>query len=224
MKKVMISVGIVIAIAALVVCVAPLKEVAYALTVDYEDTETYYEDEPLQYRELDSSSRLVESEYYSDVAQRPLEDLENWAAAYGYEIELSGQLVLVLDYWTLYVVIQNLDDIAGTFQVGYTLATADRQAAERQKNLMQRTSEEWNELNREYYEGNIELHLEPEGIGVFICPPEGIYITPDRVPFEHSHEIVPATTELEKQRTVTRQRQETRYKKVALLDYLLHYQ
>lgn len=206
--KIGIIAGIIILIIALVICLVPLKEVAYAVTVDYGDTETYYETEPLHYRELDSFSGATE------------DWVNHRAAMYGYE--LPDKLVLDPD-WALYVVIQNLDDSTGTFQVRYTLTTADKEAAERQMWLHERTPEEYEELHREYYEGSIELHLEPGEIGVAICPPEGVYIASDRVPFDHSHEIIPATREVEKQRTVTRQRQETRYKKVTLLDYLLHY-
>jgi len=45
--KIGIAVGVVVAILALVVCLVPLKTVAYTVMVDYEDTETYYEDEPI---------------------------------------------------------------------------------------------------------------------------------------------------------------------------------
>lgn len=221
--KTAMAIGAVIVAVALVVSLAPLLTVPHEVAVDYRDTETYYEDEPLRYRDLGSGSRFVESKYFSEVPKGQLGDLENWAAAYGYEIKLSGGLLLTLDHWALYVIIQNLDDIGGEFEVGYTLATADKQAAERQKDLSQRTSQEWNELAREYYEGDIHLHLEPQGIGVFICPPEGIYISSDRVPFEHDHQITPPTRQVERERPATRQRQETRYKKVTLLDYLLHY-
>jgi len=206
-KRAGIIIGIIVVIA-LVVCLVPLKEVAYAVTADYEDTETYYETEPLHYRTLDSFSGATEDW----IKQR--------AAMYGYE--LPDKLVLNPD-WSLYVVIQNLDDSAGTFQVRYTLTTADKEAAERQMWLIERTPEEYEELDREYYEGSIGLHLEPSEIGVAICPPEGIYIASDRVPFDHSHEIIPDAKEVEKQRTVIKQRQETHYKKVTLLDYLLHY-
>ena len=208
MKRIVISIGIVVAIA-LVVCLVPLKEVAYAVMVDYEDTETYYETEPLEYREFDSFSGATE------------DWIEQRAAMYGYG--LPDELVLDPD-WALYVVIQNLDNSSGTFQVCYTLATADKEAAERQMWIIQRTPEEYEELDREYWAGNMSLYLEHNEIGLAICPPEGIYVAPDRVPFEHSHEIIVATKEVERQRIVTRQRQEVRYNKVTLLDYLLHYQ
>jgi ABC-type transport system substrate-binding protein len=56
MKNVVTSIVVVVAVA-LVVCLVPLKEVAYAVTVDYEDTETYYEQD--MYYEL-------QERYYED--------------------------------------------------------------------------------------------------------------------------------------------------------------
>jgi len=210
-----IAIGAVIVVVALVVSLVPLKEVAYAVTVDYEDTETYYENEPLEYRELDSSIIYGAPEF----------DVEEYVdTRYGLAHKLVAQdYALSADDYALCVIVQNLDDAGGTFETHYTLTTADKEAAERQKNLIQRTTDEWQELDREYYEGTVELYLEPGQVGAFICPSSGIYIALDRVPFDHSHDIVPATIQLEKQRTVTRQRQETRYKKVDLLEYLLHY-
>ena len=206
--KIGIAIGVTIIILVLVICLVPLKWAAHELTIDYEDTETYYETEPLEYRELDSFSGATE------------DWINHRAAMYGYE--LPDKLVLEPD-WSLYIVIQNLDDSAGTFQVRYTLMTADKEAAERQMWLTERTPEEYEELDREYYEGSIELNLEPGEIGVAICPPEGVYIGSDRVPFDHSHEVIPDTKIVEQERTVTKQRLEIRYKKVTLLDYLLHY-
>ena len=60
--KIGIGVGIVIAVLALVICLVPLKEVAYAVTVDYEDTETYYVDEPYEVTETYTEDVQVEME------------------------------------------------------------------------------------------------------------------------------------------------------------------
>ena len=233
--KIGITVGVVIAILALVVCLVPLNEVAYTATVDYqdtetyyetepyEDTETYYETEPLEYRELDSfiGSGGVNEEW-----------IKSRAVMYGYDLP---DQIMEGSGFALYIAVQNLDDVPGTFEIRYTLTTADKNAAERQKWLHQRTPEEYAELKREYYEGSIKLYLEPGEARAAICPLGGIYIAPDRVPFGHEHEIIPDTKSIEKQRTVTKYRQvekertvtkqrpETRYKKVSLLDYLLHY-
>jgi hypothetical protein len=134
--------------------------------------------EPLQYRELDS------------LVAGSVEDMRHRAAMYGYD--LPDEIVGSPDF-ALYVVVQNLDDVSGTFEIRYTLTTADKEAAEKQMWLIQRTPEEYAELKREYYEGSIKLYLEPGEIGVAICPPGGIYIAPDRVPFDHKREIIPDT-------------------------------
>ena len=215
MKKIILSTVIVAAIV-LVGRFAPLVEASY--TVEVRETETYYEDIPLQYRNLDSFSRFVEPELADHAPLSPLGDLEEWAAEYNYEIELSGEHTPIPEYWGLYVVIQNLDDRPGTLEVSYTLATANKEAAERQKNLIQRTPAEYEELEREYYVGIVELQLEPGQIGVFICPPDGIHIDADRVPFDHNHEITPDTDVVERERLVTRF--DTHYERVPLFEYL----
>jgi hypothetical protein len=206
--KVGIIVGLVVAVVAVAVCLIPLKEVAYAVTVDYEDTETYYE--PLHYRELYSFNGGAEDyiKFRDDTSHS------------GYELpELPNESVLS-DNWALYVLIQNLDDTVGTLQVDYTLTTADKEAAEKQSWIVQRSPEEYEELDREWYSGNVSLSLEQGEIGLAVCPPEGINIAPDRVSFDAGYQI---TAVREAERTVAKQRQETRYKKVTLLDYVLHY-
>lgn len=212
MKKVMIVLGIVVAIAALVVCLVPLKEVAYAVTVDYEDIETYYDNESLEYRELDSFTTEGSDE----------NSLRSHASTRGYD--LPDEIVAWPDF-ALYVLVQNLDDVSGTFEVRYTcIGTADKTAAEKYMWLHELTSEEYEELDVKCYAGAIELYLQPGELGVAICPQSGVPVGSNRVPWwSGGYDIIPGTQAVEKQRTVTRQRQDTRYKKVTLLDYLLHY-
>ena len=131
---------------------------------------------PLRYRKLDSFSTEA------------VKDVEQHASLRGYQ--LPGDVVEWPD-WALYIVVQNLDDVAGTFEIHYILGTADKSATEKQQFLSQRTPEEYAELDREYYEGSIELYLEPLEVGVAICPSDGIHMAPDRVPFSHEHEIIP---------------------------------
>ena len=92
MKKTVISVVIVVAIA-LVVCFVPLKEVGYAVTVDYEDTETYYENEP--YEDIETYTEMVPLDY---------EVVET-------EEYVEGDTAVVS------VVVRNQDNITGTFTV-----------------------------------------------------------------------------------------------------------
>ncbi len=231
-----IAVGVVIAIVALVVCLVPLKEVAYAVTVDYQDTETYYEDEP--YEDIETYRETVRLQYrvldsFTNEGWDDEEGMRNRATTYGYDLPDD---IILWPYYARYAVIQNLDNVAGEFAVHYILTTADKEVAERQQFLIQRTPAEWAELDREYFEGSVVLYLEPGEIGVAICPLGGIYVAPDRVAFDHEIEIIPDTKSIEKQRTVTKYRQvekertvtkqrpETHYKEVTLLEYLLHYQ
>ena len=207
--KIGITVGVVIAILALVVCLVPLKEVAYTVTVDYQDTETYYETEPLEYRELDSFTTEA------------VNDVRGHAAMRGYDLpdEIVGW-----PNFAVYVVVQNLDDVPGTFEIRYTcVGTADKSAAEKYQWLVQLTPEEHQELDIKCYAGSRELYLQPHEVGVAICPQSGVNIGSDRVPWWSGGYEVIAGKEVEKQRTVTKQRPETRYKKVTLLDYFLHY-
>ena len=95
MKK--IVVGVILAIIAVVVCFVPLKEVAYTVTVDYQDVETYYEDEPYE---------AIETYYETE----PLsyEVVEAFA-----QVEETTPVA--------YVTLRNRDSVAGTFTVQLTL-------------------------------------------------------------------------------------------------------
>ena len=136
------------------------------------------EPEPLKYRILDSFTTEA------------VKDVRHHAAMRGYDLPYE---IVEWPNCALYVVVQNLDDVSGKFEVRYNLSTADKNAAERQQWLVQRTPEEYAALDREYYEGSIELYLESGEVGVAICPPDGIYIALDRVPFSHEHAIIPET-------------------------------
>jgi len=208
--KIGIIIGVVIVILGLVICLVPLKEVAYTVTVDYEDTETYYENEPLEYRELDSFTTEA------------IDDVRGHATIRGYALPDE---IVEWPSFAVYVVVQSLDDVPGTFEIRYTcIGTADKSAAEKYQWLHQLTSEEYQELDIKCYAGSIELHLQPGEVGVAICPQSGVNISSDRVPWwSGGYEVMPGTNPVEKQQTVTKQRQETRYKMVTLLDYLLRY-
>ena len=198
--KLGITVGIVIAILALIVCLVPLKEVAYVATVDYQDTQTYYEGEPYEvietfyetepYEEIETYYETVPLQYreLDSFTTEAIEDVRFHAEMGGYDLP---DKIVEWPNFAIYVVVQNLDDVPGIFEVRYKLTTADKEAAERQASLSQRTTEEYAELRRENYEGSVKLYLEPDAIGVAICPTDGIHIASDRVPFDHEHDIVP---------------------------------
>ena len=203
MKKVIISVVIVAAIL-LVAAFVPLLEVPH--TFEHRHTETFSEAEPLQYRVLHSFITYGSSE----------EDLKHSLETHGYPP--PGEVRIGVEDYAFCVVVQNLDGAGGAFGVTWKLTTADREAAIRQSNLIQRTTEEYEELDREYYEGSMELYLEPSQIWVFICPPGGIYIAPDRTPFDHEHEVIAGTKAVEKERLVIRY--ETHYEWVTVFEHL----
>ena len=238
-----IAVGVVIAIIALVVCLVPLKGVAYAVAVDYQDTETYYEDEPYQ----------VTQTYYET---EPCE--VNTTEPLDYEVVKSYTEIVKVLYRDDelprvpreigfgdpapkgYVVVKNTDDVAGTFSIKFSFWAWDEFIAA------------FNMPLKNYQKGEVELYLKPSesGTAEFLAyrlgtyeDKEGgmkeffdfdtwepFYILYESGGWSWEYEVTGTKTvtsteyrQVEKQRTVTKQRPETRYKKVTLLDYFLHY-
>jgi hypothetical protein len=209
--KIGVIIGVVIVILGIVICLAPLKTVAYTVAVDYADTETYYENEPLEYRELDSFTTEA------------MKDVQGRATMVGYDLPDE---IVVWPNFAVYVVVQNLDDVPGTFEIHYScVGTADKSVAEDRQLWVQSSPEEYQKLlDISCHTGSIELYLLPHGVGVAICPEDGVNVASDRIAWwSGGYDVIPGTQAVEKQRTVTKQRQETRYKKVTLLDYLLRY-
>ena len=109
MKKVVISVVIVVAIA-LVVGFVPLVE------IPYQDTETYYEDEPYEVTEtytetVPLSYEVIDSYVYEDTY------------TYHYQTQIGGLVwegAREVPIQVVAVVIKNTDDIAGSFTVSFS--------------------------------------------------------------------------------------------------------
>ncbi|MBA7502825.1 hypothetical protein ES706_01422 [subsurface metagenome] len=74
-KKIVIG-TVVTLVALLIICLVPLKEVAYTVTVDYEDTETYYEAEP--YEETETYTETVPLDYEVVDSDEHIEGLHLW--------------------------------------------------------------------------------------------------------------------------------------------------
>lgn len=213
MKKVAISIGLVVVVA-LVFCLIPLKEVAYAITVDYEDTETYYESEP--YEELQNVTKPLDYQVLQ------------WGSG-GYE-KLDGSYVCGPHHK-----IMNRAEVAGYFAFRLVLYTMGRDK------FLDLQWEYPNGITNEILESEFDklileknAYLEPEEIGEAAWSIEELLGKEcTEVETIHNWEILPQEIteqemvikyrQVEKQRTVTRQRQETHYRKVTLLDYLLHY-
>ena len=237
--KIGIGVGIVIAVLALVVCLVPLKEVAYAVTVDYQDTETYYEDEPYEVTETCYATEPCDYEViesYDEIVKVLYRDDEEFP-------ETPREVGFGDPAPKGYVVVKDTDNITGTFTIHFSFC-------------------EWDEYMsgffpiERYQEGEVTLHIEPgeSDTAVFLAYKLGagggeggikeffdfdtwepFYISYEPGGWDWEYTITEATKEVEqertvtkyrqveRQRTVTKQRQETRYKKITLLDYLLHY-
>ncbi len=224
-KKIVIG-TVVTLVALLIICLVPLKEVAYAVAVDYEDIETYYESEP--YEDTETYSETVPLVYkviksYTDTGSYK----ERRRIVIG-EVVFQDEVVEVF-YPIGCVTLQNTDSIYGTFRVRFSFYALDKFIAEN----FPGTSEELIKTFAEKYYGEESLTLEPGETGTVKYSVQDIDI--DEVAWEWKFTITEATKTVEKQRTVTKykqverqrtvvkQRPETRYKKVTLLDYLLHY-
>jgi len=184
-KKIGIAVGIIILVAALVVCLIPLKTVAYTVMVDYQDTETYYEDEPYQ---LPLDYEVTKSYVGQDTITHETSTVIGGIGESHHTWEETIPVACV--------VVQNIDTISGTFNVSFSV------------------SEPLDELFL-----HRTLSLDPNEAQTAECPAYKLG--------DWNYEVTPSTKteykQVEKQRTVTKQRPETRYKEVTLLDYLLHY-
>jgi hypothetical protein len=200
MKKAGIVIGIVAAIA-LVVCLVPLKEVAYAATVDYEDTETYYENEPYEVTENyteDVPLNFESSSYIkSDTIKEHRQIIIGGIVFQDEIVEVPIEIACVK--------VKNTDDIAGNFTVSFS------------------------GLDPMFGELSLvtTLSLYPGQRQTAECPADSIdhwdyEVMPGTKEIEQERTVT-KYRQVEKQRTVTRQRQETHYKKVTLLDYFLHY-
>ena len=174
---------------------------SYEVTVDYEDIEIYYENEPYQVTEnyTENVPLSFEANAYVD------EDViyEHQQIIIG-DIVFQDEIVEVPIYIAC-VQVKNTDDVAGEFVVsfsGFEPMFGDPS--------LTRT-----------------LSLDPGEQETVECPAESIddwsyEVTPDTKPVEQERTVT-KYQQVEKQRTVTKQRLEIYYEKVTLLDYLLHY-
>jgi MFS superfamily sulfate permease-like transporter len=142
MKKLLIRVGIgvgvVIASIALVVCFVPLKEVAYTVTVDYEGTETYYEDEPYEDTETYFEDEPYEdTETYYETEPLTYEVVKSYTDTDSHEerrrIVIGGVVfqdeVVEVFYPIGCVTLQNTDSVYGAFGVQFTFYALDKSDA-----------------------------------------------------------------------------------------------
>jgi hypothetical protein len=238
MKKVTAGIGTVIAII-LVVCLVPLKTVAYEVTVDYEDIETYYEDEPYELTETyyeDEPYEVTET-YYED---EPYEVRESYVDDVSVQMEilehhLERDLLLFVRgkvkntgdqtlHWTdvpIWVEYE-IEDLPGrTFRqpggIDPTPATFKPGEIRDFEVLVQ--------------DGTTSYEVTPPTTTKTVEGERTVtkyrQVEKQRTVTQYrqveQERTVTKYRQVEKQRTVTKQREETRYKRVTLLEHLLHH-
>ena len=114
--KIGIIIGVIVIVAALVIWLPPLKTVAYTVMVDYEDIETYYENEAYNATETytEDVPLTFEADSYVD------EDVtyEHHQIIIG-GIVFQDEIVEVTIYIAC-VEVKNMDDVAGDFTVAFS--------------------------------------------------------------------------------------------------------
>ena len=192
--------GVIIPIVALVICFAPIKTAAYTVTVDYQDTETYYVNEPYEHSYTTKEKTLLwpdlETSHLEgkiDGRRQTIGIFAKYANTHDFPIEAS------------FVLLERTDR---------EICEGDECHTEKGEFKRVESSEFHAEpgetVSTKFYfeqERNIFRHVRME--------PDPMYVEKEVTTTEYR--------QVEKQRTVTKQRPETRYKKVTLLDYLLHY-
>jgi hypothetical protein len=197
-----IIVGIVFIVVAFIIWQAPLMQVPYTVMVDYEDTETYYEDEP--YQATETYIEQVPLDFSSDGYVRT-ETMEEHQQIIIGDIVIQDEIVEV-EFDVAKVDVMNIDDVVGDFVVSFSGFTP----------MFGEIS-----LTR-------TLTLDPGELETAECPAESSIddwdyeVAPDTKGVEKERTVT-KYERVEKQRTVTKQRPETRYKRVPILDYLLYY-
>jgi len=212
-----IAVSVIIAVTALITCVVPLKTVAYTVTVEYQETEpceTQVE-MPLQYEVSifeDYDVWLYEDyrDYLSwQIYEKGYVEHSNW--------DFSKKLRFV-PVITMYI--DGDIDAGGWYDAYITFYFLG-------KGVWEYLSGEVDKDDIEAYGGSLSHHKR-----MYIdetCSDQvtffAVDIDAENAEWFYDYRIEPGTKTVTKTeyREVTKQRPETRYKEVTLLDYLLHY-
>ncbi len=220
--KIGITVGVVIAILALVVCLVPLKEAAYTVAVEYQDTETYYEDVPYEDTET----------YYVD---EPYKDTETYTETVPLDYEVVDSDVYYEGATLVFsVTIQNIDSASGTFTIRFSIKVSGTTIDSGTIHLWSKQYSDEKELDLKPGETKTAKHhadyADLRGVDKscsYEVIPDTKLVEKERVVTKYRQvekkRTVTKYRQVEKERTVTKERPETHYKKVTLLDYLLHY-
>jgi hypothetical protein len=215
--KIGIAVGVVIAIAALVVCLVPLKWVSHEVTVDYEETELYEAEVqvPLEYT-------VSVFEDYDVWLYEDYQDYLSWQKySKGYVDRFNWDFSKELRFIpAITIEIQGDMDAGGWYDVYITFYFLDKGV--------------WEYLSMEIYRDDIMEYGDSLTYhkSIYLDETCGDYVTFFAADidaenakwfYDYRVEADTKTVTNTEYREVTKQRQEIRYKKVTLLDYLLHY-
>ena len=195
--KIGLIIGSVILVLFLVFCLVPLKEVSYAVTVEYEDTETYYEEQPYESSETHTNS--IPLQYRVTDAHDYIE---------------NGKPVLCVS-------LKNEDDSPGIFCIRFIIELSTISIGSGAINITSGTFHDQIELDLDPAEIETAIYL----LNLNAQSDNwswGYEVIPDTKDVDTAV-MVTKYLRVEKQRPVTRQRPETHYRSVTLLDYLLHY-
>lgn len=238
MKKVVIGIVIVVAIA-LVAVFVPLIEVPYTITV------TYYEDEPYEAIETYSETQPLSYEVMASYTDTESYNVRHRIVIGG--IVFQDEIVEVF-YPVGYVTVKNTDTIDGVFGIQFTFYAVDKStaaiagqglsdfkfedylAAQDPDSYLAKLN--WDNLDWdkvmifcEQYNRQENTTLQPGEIATVSYSVQGIDI--DKMAWKWEYTITEPTKTVEKEKTVTKYRQverertETRYKKVPIFEYLL---
>lgn len=201
--KHVLGLGVFIIIAAVVICAVPLITIPYTVTVPYQATETYYETEPYTYSVAETRILFDEETYAVSAGQ---------GRAFPVHIEITDK--------SHNSVTGSVKAIAGGEFLFYIFDQKNYNAY--------RTGGSWQAY---VYRGRVtdyRFSFVPDHSDwyYFVLSNTFSIFTNKLVEMSATWswtEIRQGYREVEKQRTVTREREETRYRTVTLLDYLLNY-
>lgn len=215
-RKAAIGIGIVVVLA-LVICFVPLKTVAYTVMVDYKETELYDAEiqVPLEYD-------VSVFEDYDVWLYEDYQDYLSWQKYSKGYVDRSNWDFSKESRFMPAITIEILGDMeaGGWYDVYITFYFLDKGVWEYLSTEVDRDDirEHGDSLS---YHKSIYLDEACDDYITFFAPD----IDAENAKWFYEYSVEPATkTIIETEyRQVTKQRQETRYKKVTLLDYLLHY-
>lgn len=191
MKKAGIATAMIIALVALAVCLIPLKTVAYNVIVDYQDTETYYVDEPYEAEVAEPLDYKVVNSYTAE--ETLTHETSISIGGIGESSNTWEEIIPVAC-----VVVENTDTASGVFTISFSVTEP---------------------LDAFFLA--IPLDLAPGETKTAKCLAYELGDWEYRVIPSTKTVTKTEYRQVQKQRTVTKQRVETQYKKVTLLDYFL---